>query len=164
MRFYFLKFNKLFVLILGLLLLSCSNNDDYDCWCDEQGREAFLSGYGSDDVSEIVLESENEIDCVRQGYESFRAGEDLPSDSEVLERCNNKTFLHILFEGGTIGQIIIIILLILSIITVYLFFERLVTIKKALKQEKKFFNSIKDFIHDEKYDSAIDLCKKQTVQ
>ena len=51
-------------------------------------------------------------------------------------------------------------LLILSIIAVYIFIERLVTIRKASKEDKDFMNRIKDYITDGKIDSATKLCQK----
>ena len=66
---------------------------------------------------------------------------------------------ELFLQGGLTGQIIILILFILSVISIYLFFERLISIKKALKKEDYFFNSIKDFLHDGKHSSAIDLCQ-----
>jgi len=67
--------------------------------------------------------------------------------------------MELFLQGGMAGQIIILLLLFLSIITMYLFFERLVSIKKALQEDDHFFHSIKDFLHDGKYTSAIDLCQ-----
>ena len=78
--------------------------------------------------------------------------------SENLEQ-NSISIIELFAQGGTAGQIIIVVLFILSIITMYLFFERLFSIKKALHQDDYFFNSIKDFLYDDKYSSAIDLCQ-----
>tara|TARA_B100001250_G_C19751190_1_gene767826 strand:+ start:130 stop:852 length:723 start_codon:yes stop_codon:yes gene_type:complete len=83
----------------------------------------------------------------------------LPEDTIVIPETNTITILELFLQGGFAGQIIIFLLFILSIITMYLFFERLSSIKKALQEEVYFFNSIKDFLHDEKYSSAIDLCQ-----
>lgn len=58
------------------------------------------------------------------------------------------------------GPIIMIPLLILSIIAIYIFIERLVTIRKASKEDKDFMNRIKDYITDGKIDSATKLCQK----
>lgn len=58
------------------------------------------------------------------------------------------------------GPIIMIPLLILSIIAVYIFIERLVTIRKASKEDKDFMNRIKDYITDGNIDSATKLCQK----
>ncbi len=49
-------------------------------------------------------------------------------------------------------------LLILSVLAVYIFIERVMAINRALKEEKDFMNKIKDYIHDGKFDSAKNLC------
>lgn len=49
-------------------------------------------------------------------------------------------------------------LALLSIVAIYIFFERTLAISKALKEEKNFMNKIKDYIHDGKLDSAKNLC------
>ena len=61
---------------------------------------------------------------------------------------------------GWSGWLILFILFVLSNIAVYIFFERLIVIRRALKKEDNFLNSIKDFLHDGKRSSAIDLCKQ----
>lgn len=48
---------------------------------------------------------------------------------------------------------------ILSIVAVYIFFERFMAIKKVSKDETNFMNTIKDNILSNKIDSAISLCK-----
>jgi biopolymer transport protein ExbB len=63
--------------------------------------------------------------------------------------------LDLLMEGG---WYIMIPLALLSIIAIYIFFERTFAISKALKEEKDFMNKIKDYIHDGKLDSAKNLC------
>ena len=83
----------------------------------------------------------------------------LLEDSTDVSSTNTISIFELFSQGGIAGQIIILILFILSVITMYLFFERLSSIKKGLKEEVYFFNSIKDFLHDEKYSSAIDLCQ-----
>ncbi len=49
-------------------------------------------------------------------------------------------------------------LIILSVLAVYIFFERTMAISKALKEEGNFMDKIKDYIHDGKIDSARNLC------
>tara|TARA_Y100000994_G_scaffold159651_1_gene130867 strand:+ start:984 stop:1700 length:717 start_codon:yes stop_codon:yes gene_type:complete len=80
-------------------------------------------------------------------------------EAVIISETNNISIFELFSQGGIAGQIIIFILFILSIITMYLFLERLVSIKKALKEEAYFFNAIKDFLHDGKHSSAIDLCQ-----
>ena len=79
--------------------------------------------------------------------------------SDLITDTNNLSVLELFFQGGVAGQVIILLLFLLSIITIYLFLERYFTIKKALRKDDYFFNSIKDFLYDGKYSSAIDLCQ-----
>ena len=65
-------------------------------------------------------------------------------------------YLDLAMKGG---PVIMIPLLILSIIAVYIFIERLVTIRKASKEDKDFMDRIKDYITDGKIDSATKLCQ-----
>ena len=59
---------------------------------------------------------------------------------------------------GIGGWCIIIILLMLSVISIYIFVDRSIAIKKASRRKNSFINHIKDFIYEEKIDSAVDLC------
>ena len=81
------------------------------------------------------------------------------SQDNIIEATNSISVIDLLLQSGLAGQCILLILLVLSIITVYLFFERLFVIKNALKQDNQFFNAIKDFLHDDKCSAAIDLCQ-----
>ena len=83
----------------------------------------------------------------------------LVSEEMIIENVNSISIIDLFFQGGVAGQLIIVLLFVLSIITMYLFFERLFSIKKALKEDNNFFNSIKDFLHDGKHSAAIDLCQ-----
>jgi len=56
------------------------------------------------------------------------------------------------------GGWIMIPILILSIISVYIFVERYFAIRKAAKTDENFMNRIKDYIHDGKIESALALC------
>jgi biopolymer transport protein ExbB len=57
------------------------------------------------------------------------------------------------------GGWIMAILGVLSIIAVYIFIERYLTIKKASQDDKHFMNNIRDFIHNGRLDSALALCR-----
>jgi biopolymer transport protein ExbB len=57
------------------------------------------------------------------------------------------------------GGLIMIPLLILSLIAIYIFVERLLAISKAGKEDKNFMNNIRDYILNGKIDSAKALCK-----
>lgn len=57
------------------------------------------------------------------------------------------------------GGWIMIILLILSLIAGYIFIQRLLVIRRAGKEDENFMNRIKDYIHEGKVDSALNLCR-----
>jgi len=64
-------------------------------------------------------------------------------------------FWELAFKGGWI----MIPIVILSIVAVYIFIERYFAIKKASQTDINFMNKIKDYIHDDKIDSALALCQ-----
>jgi biopolymer transport protein ExbB len=76
---------------------------------------------------------------------------------EPLEQQGALTmsYWELAFKGGWV----MIPIVVLSIIAVYIFFERYFAIKKAEKVDLNFMNKIKDYIHDDKLDSAITLCQ-----
>jgi biopolymer transport protein ExbB len=57
------------------------------------------------------------------------------------------------------GGVIMIPIAILSVIAIYIFFERYFAIRAAAKVDENFMNRIKDYIHDGKIDSAMALCQ-----
>jgi biopolymer transport protein ExbB len=65
------------------------------------------------------------------------------------------SFWELALKGGWIMLPIII----LSILAIYIFFERYVAISKASKTDLNFMNKIKDYIHDDKIESAQALCQ-----
>lgn len=65
------------------------------------------------------------------------------------------SYWELAFKGGWV----MIPIVILSVIAVYIFFERYFAIKRAEKVDINFMNKIKDYIHDDKIDSAVALCQ-----
>lgn len=65
-----------------------------------------------------------------------------------------------LWQMAQYGGWIMIVLGILFVGMVYIFIERLIVISKAAKEDKSFMSRIKDYIHEGKLDSAINLCKE----
>lgn len=65
-----------------------------------------------------------------------------------------------LWQMAVYGGWIMIVLAVLLAIAVYLFIERLVVINAAKKEDKSFMDRIKDYIHEGKIDSALNLCKQ----
>ena len=64
-----------------------------------------------------------------------------------------------LWEMAQYGGWIMIILAILLAGACYIFIERLVILKKATQEDKSFMDRIRDYIHDGKIDSALNLCR-----
>lgn len=58
------------------------------------------------------------------------------------------------------GGWIMIVLALLLAWAIYIFIERMVVLKSATKEDKSFMDRIRDYIHDGKIDSAINLCKQ----
>ena len=80
------------------------------------------------------------------------------SDKIIVEE-KTLSILELITSGGTGGNLIMITLAILSIISIYLFIERYNTIKRASKQDPSFFNSIKNYVQDKDLKAAKTLCK-----
>ena len=58
------------------------------------------------------------------------------------------------------GGWIMIPLLILSVVSIYIFIERFIALRSAARRDDSFMKRIKDYIHDGEIESAINLCKK----
>ena len=63
--------------------------------------------------------------------------------------------LDLAMKGGWI----MIVLAVFSIITVYIFVDRYLTISKASVSDKNFMNNIREFIHAGRLDAAVTLCR-----
>ncbi|PLW96914.1 MAG: biopolymer transporter ExbB [Marinilabiliales bacterium] len=57
------------------------------------------------------------------------------------------------------GGWIMAVLGLMSVIAVYIFIERFLMIRRATKEDKNFMNNIRDFMHNGRLESAMDLCK-----
>ena len=79
-------------------------------------------------------------------------------DGEIVEE-KTLSILELITSGGTGGNLIMITLGVLSIISVYLFIERYTTLKKASIKDSGFLNSIKNYIQDDDVKAAKTLCK-----
>jgi biopolymer transport protein ExbB len=65
------------------------------------------------------------------------------------------SFWELAIKGGWI----MIPILLLSVISIYIFIERFISIKNAAKMDESFMNNIKNYIIDGKIDNALTLCK-----
>ncbi|MDD3281297.1 MAG: MotA/TolQ/ExbB proton channel family protein [Bacteroidales bacterium] len=81
----------------------------------------------------------------------------LQTVENVIPHEEKMNILSLLFSPGTIW---ITIPLLISIgVIVYIFVERYLTLKKASKHDVNFMNNIRDFMHNDRLDSALTLCK-----
>lgn len=77
-------------------------------------------------------------------------------DGESVEKT--LSIIELITSGGTAGMIIIAVLILMLIFTLYIYFERMLTIKEASKIDANFMNQIKDYVSNGKIDSAQNLC------
>ena len=73
----------------------------------------------------------------------------LPTEAEI-------NVIDLAMKGGWI----MLVLLLLSLVAIYFFVQRLIVIRRAGKEDQDFMNRIKDYIHEGKVDSALNLCRK----
>lgn len=90
----------------------------------------------------------------------FQIPEMMDSAAVVAEQVQQVEESMNLWEMAKYGGWIMIVLAVLLAVAVYLFIERLVVIGKAKKEDHSFMDRIKDYIHDGKIDSALNLCKQ----
>ncbi|MBI9060589.1 MAG: MotA/TolQ/ExbB proton channel family protein [Marinilabiliaceae bacterium] len=81
--------------------------------------------------------------------------ENASTEELAEEAVASMNYIEMAINGGWI----MIPLALLSIVSVYIFFERFMAIKKASREDAGFMNKIKDYIHDGKIDSALALCQ-----
>lgn len=77
-------------------------------------------------------------------------------DGESVEKT--LSIIELITSGGTAGMVIIAVLILMLIFTLYIYFERMLTIKEASKIDANFMNQIKDYVSNGKIDSAQNLC------
>lgn len=81
---------------------------------------------------------------------------DTVTDTSGTERTmETLSILDLLMSGG---WYIMIPLVILSVMTIYIFIERFLAINKATKEESDLMTRVRDHIHDGKIDAARSLC------
>ena len=73
-------------------------------------------------------------------------------DAESVEKT--LSIVELIKSGGLAGQLIIALLTVLLVVALYIYFERLFTIKAASKVDPNFMNQIKDHVVNGKIDAA----------
>ncbi|MBR3408584.1 MAG: MotA/TolQ/ExbB proton channel family protein [Paludibacteraceae bacterium] len=76
----------------------------------------------------------------------------------VTDTVTTKTIS--LWEMAQLGGWIMVILALLLLGAVYIFIERIVVLKAAMKEDQTFMNKIRDYIHEGKIESAQKLCNQ----
>lgn len=66
------------------------------------------------------------------------------------------SILELCLKGGWL----MLPLLLLSLVSIYIFIERAIVINRATKADSSFMKRIKDYIHDGEIESALNLCRK----
>jgi biopolymer transport protein ExbB len=80
--------------------------------------------------------------------------QDLP-ETEV----GRQGLIDLIMKGGPMGAVIVVILLILSVIALYIFIERYLTINRAGQIDDHFMNNIRASVQAGNIDSAKTLCR-----
>ena len=75
-----------------------------------------------------------------------------------LQTEKTLSLIELIVDGGLGGQFIIGLLFLLFIIVIYIYFERLFTIKSASKISPNFMDQIKTYVLNHKIDGAQALC------
>ena len=76
----------------------------------------------------------------------------------LLRTEKTLSLIDLINEGGIGGQLIIGLLFLLLIVVIYIYFERLFTIKSASKINPNFMSQIKTYVLNNKIDGAQALC------
>ncbi|MGL4293003.1 MAG: MotA/TolQ/ExbB proton channel family protein [Bacteroidales bacterium] len=79
----------------------------------------------------------------------------MPEFSQIADQQAGLSFWSLALTGGWL----MIPLVALSVISIYIFFERLAVIRNAAKEDTTFMNKIKDYIYEGKIDAALTLCR-----
>lgn len=79
----------------------------------------------------------------------------ITADPAITEGTSQESFIDLALKGGWVMVPIVL----LSLVAVYIFFERWFAIKKAANIDQNFMNRIKDYIIDGKVDAAKTLCQ-----
>ena len=70
-----------------------------------------------------------------------------------------QSFMDIITSGGPLGILIVVVLVILSVIAMYIFIERYLTIKRAARIDENFMNNIRVNVQTGNIQGAKALCQ-----
>lgn len=81
---------------------------------------------------------------------------DLPTEEEI---GTYKRLIDLILKGGPLGMVIVSVLLVLSVMALYIFIERWLTIKKASRIDQNFINNVKAAVASGNMEGAKALCR-----
>jgi len=79
-----------------------------------------------------------------------------PTEEEI---GTYKRLIDLILKGGPLGMVIVSVLLVLSVMALYIFIERWLTIKKASKIDQNFINNVKAAVATGNVEGAKALCR-----
>ena len=86
----------------------------------------------------------------------------LQTPTQVINTTTEKhvfSLWEILFSGGLLGNIIMVLIFLLGILALYIFLERYFFFILSSKETPNFLENIKDFVQDGKIQTAVDYCR-----
>ena len=88
----------------------------------------------------------------------FQAIFALQIDADLEPSLETQSFFDVILQGGPLGIVIVAVLLVLSVIALYIFVERYLTIKRAGKVDTNFMNNIRANVQSGNIPAAKALC------
>ncbi len=104
-------------------------------------------------ILQITQTSANVADTLNQ------LANQLNNEAAATKTEETLSIINLALKGGWI----MIPILALSFLAIYIFVERYIALNKASKEDANFMNNIRDFIHNDRLDSAFSLCKNNTT-
>ena len=93
----------------------------------------------------------------------IQEGAEEASNLEPLVEEKTLSIMELIFNGGLAGQIIIGVLFLLLFVAIYIYFERLFSIKAATGIDRNFMNQIKDNVATGNVQAAKVLCAQHNT-
>jgi len=79
--------------------------------------------------------------------------------TDIERTTETQSILDLLFSGGAAGAINVLVLIVMSIVALYIFLERYMTIKKAGHVDENFMNNIRANVNAGNIQAARTLCQ-----
>lgn len=76
-----------------------------------------------------------------------------------IDRTGSQSFFDVIIQGGPLGILIVLVLVLLSVIALYIFVERYLTIKRAARVDENFMNNIRANVGAGNIQAARALCQ-----